>query len=430
MSVKLLLSKLLFVLPAAPVLILAFACMSACAGELPLPAFFDAREIGKAPEVKSQGKSGTCWAISASSGVEAALMPEEHLVFSADHIALNNGFTGGPDDGGDYRMIMAYLASRRGPVMDSEDPYGDGESPDGLEAAVWVKEMRLFEDTDREIIKKAIMQWGPVQTSLCMDRRMTASSRDYYNEETFGFYCPENRKVTHDILILGWDDEYAADNFKTVPSADGAWICQNTWGEKFGDGGIFYVSYEDPNMAQNILAFTRIEMPDEEILCQNDPCGWIGRIGYEDETCCFANVYTAPEAGTLSSFGFYAVGPDTSYELFAGPGFGGGFDFNSLTACGSGHLDDTGYYTITPSEPIYIEKGQEFAVAVKITTKGAKKPAAVELKKDEYTADVTLANKNSYLSHDGKEWQQTQKEFGTNICLKAGITPAGEEDAR
>ena len=76
------------------------------------------------------------------------------------------------------------------------------------------------------------------------------------------------------------------------------------------------------------------DMPDEEILCQNDPCGWIGRIGYEDETCCFANVYIAPEAGTLTSFGFYAVGPDTSYELFAGPAFGGGFDFNSLTACG------------------------------------------------------------------------------------------------
>ena len=430
MNVKLVFCRAVCVLMAAAAFVPAFKGTIVRAGDLPLPAFFDARQTGKTPEVKSQGRSGTCWAISASSGVEAALMPEKQMVFSADHIALNNGFTGGPDDGGDYRMIMAYLASRRGPVMDSEDPYGDGESPDGLEAAAWVKEMRLFEDTDPETIKKALLRWGPVQTSLCMDRRMTAVSRSYYNEETFAFYCPEKRKVTHDILILGWDDEFPAGNFKTQPSSDGAWICQNTWGEKFGDEGIFYVSYEDRNMAQDILAYTRIEMPDKEILCQNDPCGWIGRIGYEDETCWFANVFTAPEAGTLSSFGFYAVGPDTSYELFAGPASGGEFDPDLLTACGSGHLDDAGYYTVEPSESVYLEKSQEFAVAVKITTKDAKKPAAVELKKDEYTADVTLAGKCGYLSHDGKQWQQTQKEFGTNICLKAGITPGEGQTER
>ena len=389
----------------------------------PLPPYFDARATGKEPVIKSQGREGNCWAVSASSGLEAMLMPKEHLIFSADHIVNRNGFIFDTDEGGDYRMIMAYLASRSGPVAESDDPYGDGESPDGLDAAVYVKEMRLFEDADEESVKDALLRWGPVQTSLCMDRRMTASSADYYNEETRAFYCPSQKKVTHDILILGWDDEFPAENFKLPPSGDGAWICQNTWGEKFGDGGIFYVSYEDPNIARKFLAYCRAEKPDGEILCQTDPLGWIGRIGYDKDTCWFANVYTAPVDGRLTSFGFYSVGADTEYELYFAPASGGSFDPGDLKECGSGKLDDAGYYTLQPDDVIRLDEGQEFAVAVRICTKGEKKPVAVEIDKDETTADVTLAGKNSYISSTGEKWEQTQKAFGANVCLKAGITP-------
>ena len=402
-------------------------CVAAAAVTLgigPLPPYFDARTAGKEPVIKSQGREGNCWAVTASSGIEAALMPQKHIIFSADHMVNRNGFISDPDEGGDHRMIMAYLASRSGPVKESEDPYGDGESPDGLKAGVFVKEMRLFEKADQETVKDALLRWGPVQTSLCMDRRMTASSRSYYDEETGAFYCPSENKVTHDILILGWDDAFPAENFKTTPPGDGAWICQNTWGEAFGDDGIFYVSYDDPNIARTVLAYCRVEETDEEILCQTDPLGWIGRLGYEADTCYFANVYTAPEDGSLTSFGFYAVGPDTGYELYFAPAAGGAFDPGDLEACGSGELTDAGYYTIRPEKEIFLTEGQEFAVAVRIRTEGEKKPVAVELDKDETTALSTLMGKNSYISRDGKEWEQTQKTFGTNVCLKAGITPA------
>ena len=402
-------------------------CVAAAAVTLvtgPFPPYFDARTAGKEPVIKSQGREGNCWAVSASSAIEAALMPQEHLIFSADHMVNRNGFIFDPDEGGDYRMIMAYLASRSGPVTESEDPYGDGESPDDLTASVFVKEMRLFEKAEKETVKEALLQWGPVQTSLCMDRQMTASSRPYYNEETSAFYCPSEEKVTHDILILGWDDDFPAENFKTTPPGDGAWICQNTWGEKFGDDGIFYVSYDDPNIARSFLAYSRVEEADEEILCQTDPLGWIGRLGYETDTCYFANVYTAPEDGCLTSLGFYSVGPDTGYDLYFAPAAGGAFDPDDLEECGSGKIDDAGYYTIRPDKEIFLEKGQEFAAAVRIRTTGEKKPVAVELDKDDTTAMSTLMGKNSYISRDGKEWEQTQKAFGTNVCLKAGITPA------
>lgn len=75
--------------------------------------------------VKSQGTLGTCWALTATSALEAALMPEEHLVFSADHLSMKNGFYITQNEGGDYQMAMAYLSGWYGPVLESEDPYGD-----------------------------------------------------------------------------------------------------------------------------------------------------------------------------------------------------------------------------------------------------------------------------------------------------------------
>ena len=37
---------------------------------------------------------------------------------------------------------------------------------------------------------------------------------------------------------------FSKDNFTVKPQNDGAFICQNSWGENFGDDGIFYISYE------------------------------------------------------------------------------------------------------------------------------------------------------------------------------------------
>ena len=79
------------------------------------------------------------------------------------------------------------------------------------------------------------------------------------------------------MLILGWDDTFSKENFVSQPGEDGAWICQNTWGEKFGDGGIFYVSYEDANIARGGVAYTKVEPADNyDRIYQTDVCGWQG----------------------------------------------------------------------------------------------------------------------------------------------------------
>ena len=57
----------------------------------------------------------------------------------------------------------------------------------------------------------------------------------------------------HAVTIIGWDDNFSADNFVAKPPADGAWIIQNSWGSDWGDDGCFYMSYYDETLDELIF---------------------------------------------------------------------------------------------------------------------------------------------------------------------------------
>lgn len=385
-----------------------------------LPRRWYAGDYGKKPMVRSQGKYGTCWALTAASALETSLLPEEHLVFSADHMALNNAFTADVDEGGDYLMTMAYLSGWQGPVLESQDPYGDGVSPDGLESAAHVQEIQILENAGVSELKRAVYEYGAVQTSLYMSHATTRSGEGYYQQETSAYYYPEKEIQNHDILILGWDDSFSRFRFAQVPEMDGAFICQNTWGDDFGEDGIFYVSYADANIGVTGLVFDRIEGTDNyDRLYQTDDCGWQGRQGYSNETCWMANVYTAQVNETLAAVGFYGTGKNTSYEIYLVKWFRDESSFEERIFLQKGILQNAGYYTIDLEQPVSFSAGERFAVVVKITTPGSENPVAVEYRADEYTQNVTIEGKNGYLSQDGTRWEHTESGFGTNVCLKA-----------
>ena len=392
----------------------------------PLPAYYNLAEQGKKPKVRSQGNTGTCWAISAVSAIESDLLPERELYFSADHMSLSNGFNVTQDDGGDYYMIMSYLSDWKGPVPEEEDPYGDGVSPEGLHAAVHVQEIRMLRDLPRRAIKQLILQYGAAQSSLCLNRERTdTDDYHYYNALTSAYFDPLMEEVDHDILILGWDDTYSRENFRIRPPGDGAWICQNTWGESFGEDGIFYVSYEDRNLLRKGgVVYGRIEDTDNyDHVYENDSLGWQGRQGYEGQECWFAGAFSAgSRKEELQAVGLYSTGPGTICSVYVIPDFAGEEDLENpgqqfLAAQAS--MDTAGFFTVDLEKPAALEPGQQFAVAVRIETPGETKPVAVEMVKDPYTENVTLEGRQTWISPDGKIWDSTQKIYRTNVCLKA-----------
>lgn len=109
-----------------------------------LPRSYDYRTVGRAPAVKNQGSLGTCWAFASLMALESRLLPEQSFDFSEDHMSLRNSFQMDQNDGGDYTMSMAYLLSWQGPVLESEDPYGDSWSPEGLSRLFTSRRSRSF----------------------------------------------------------------------------------------------------------------------------------------------------------------------------------------------------------------------------------------------------------------------------------------------
>ena len=394
----------------------------AFAGEpdAPLPACWNSESQGRKPVVRSQGSAGTCWALTAASALEAALLPEESLVFSGEHMALRDAYSSGLREGGDYVMLMAYLSSWFGPVTEEEDPDGDGVSPEGLSPAVHVQEIQMLLGEERDVFKKKILECGGVQTSLYMNLESTSAEAGYYNASTAAYYCPQEREEDHDVLLVGWDDAFPREAFAQDPGSDGAFLCLNTWGEEFGEDGIFYISYEDANLVGNGLAYTGVEAWDNyKKIYQNDTYGWLGQQGYGRETCWFSNVYTAEADERLEALGFYAVGKDTSYELYLIRDFEGPDSFENRILLQAGSFEQAGYYTVNVKEPRELKKGERFAVAVKIITPGEASPVAVEYRADEYSQGVELEGKEGYLSPDGERWEQTETNYGSNVCLKA-----------
>ena len=269
-----------------------------------LPSSYDYREHERAPKIGNQGSLGTCWAFASLTALESTLLPKQKETFSVDHMSMHNHFLLGQDEGGEYTMSMAYLLSWEGPVWESEDPYGDGFSPDGLKAREHVQEIQILPSKDYEAIKKAVYLEGGVQSSLYTSMRDYESESVYYNRDTNSYCYIGTEKPNHDSVIVGWDDDYPKENFNMELEGDGAFICTNSWGENFGDQGYFYVSYYDTNIGVHNIVYTGIEPTDNyDNIYQSDLCGWVGQIGYGEDTAWFANAYKTKTKEELAAAG-------------------------------------------------------------------------------------------------------------------------------
>ena len=386
-----------------------------------LPAKYDLRDRYRVPTVRDQGKLGTCWAFGAVSALESSLLPEDSYVFSADHMSLSNSFATGQNDGGEYTMSMAYLAAWQGPVYEVDDPYGDGESNNKLTAVKHVQEMRIIASKDIAAIKEAVFKYGGVQTSLYSSLKNASSSSKYYNKETHSYCYIGTNKPNHDVVIVGWDDNYPKENFNTSLEGDGAFICQNSWGASFGENGVFYVSYYDSNIGTHNLAYTRVEDKDNyDNIYQSDLCGWVGKLGYEKESMYGANVFTAKSNEEVVAAGFYATAPDTEYKVYVISDFTGVNSFRNRQLVAEGVLEDAGYYTVDFEKGVSVKEGKKYAVVVYVKTPGSTHPMAIEYNTgDKKLANVDLEDGEGYISYSGNTFINVKDKQDCNLCIKA-----------
>lgn len=388
-----------------------------------LPYSYSYVDANKMTTIKDQGRYGTCWAFAALTSLETTLLPEQRMTFAADHMSIANSFNLNQNEGGEYTMAIAYLTSWQGPVLEKDDPYGDGVTDESLSEVVHVQGAQIIEAKDFDTIKQMVYKYGGVQSSIYMSLTYSGSHSKYYNDKENAYcYIGEN-KPNHDVVIIGWDDNYPKENFNGDIESDGAFICQNSWGTEFGDNGIFYISYYDTNIGMHNVVYTQVEPTDNyDNIYQSDLCGWVGYLGCDKEYATFANVYTAENNEYLKAVGFYSVALDTSYTVYVCIDFKDESSLNgNLIQAASGKFNNAGYYTVELEQTILLNKGKQYAIVIDINTPNTKKPVAVEYVNGNRTATVDLTDGQGYIKLGYNKWQRTEDmgEKSCNVCLKA-----------
>ena len=333
-----------------------------------LPSYYSLRDLNLLTIPKDQQSSGNCWAFTSIAVLESAILKAsgESLDLSEENmkniIALfsDYGWNMDTNEGGYDRMSIGYLTSWLGPVNESEDAFDDhGTLSPTLNSLMHVQNVLFLKRDnylDNDAIKKAIMQYGAVGTSMLYDST-------YFRWG--GYYCWSTLSSNHAVTIVGWDDNYSRDNFYGLPQdkGDGAWIVRNSWGPNWKDNGYFYVSYYDEKLAQpgiENIAYTFIlnDTIRYDKNYQYDIAGETDFYYNGESTLWYKNIFYAEDNEFLAGISTYFE-KETNWTASV-------YVNGEIKAITEG-ISNPGYYTFDLGKLIPLSSGDEFEVEFKIS---------------------------------------------------------------
>ncbi|WP_022760577.1 MULTISPECIES: C1 family peptidase [unclassified Butyrivibrio] len=388
--------------------------------------------------VRNQGDTALCWNFAALGAVESNLLKKhedletDSLNLSEKHGAYYNmhkaeGSAGGGIDedyrefvyeegdgflskydtgylsvGGVTDYCLSILTAWKGPVVDENmnsihvlrgqndfytqnadvptDAYGN--------AVCHVQNVMEVPATEknRELIKRLIVKHGSVTASICADDDYwTGKKVALYDYKKYG----NGNYADHEVLIVGWNDDYPAANFITKPSENGAFICRNSWGTKYGASGYFYLSYEDSILCNNNVAAYDCAMPEDDNWYDTNYqyAGFLTHIKdpiidqenvvymFDKNNAEYGIVFSPESDEELSAFGYFTMSTlsnDTAsiYEL-PGEADGSNADYYSISVLGSPIITmdcksiTGGYHTFSLTEKIEVQKDKKYILVIK-----------------------------------------------------------------
>ena len=231
-----------------------------------LPSNYSSVKNGYVTSIKNQKSHNTCWAFSAMTNMESALLKKGYGTYdlSEEHLDIwatsnnNKGWLRGLNDGSIPETSIGYLASWQGAKLETDIPfdYAKGKARSEVvnlgNVEYGVTDIVILPN-DINTIKTAVMDYGSVSASF-------AANYIFENDNSTAYYAYMNFESTssiegHAISIVGWDDNYSYKNFSSShqPKNNGAWLCKNSWGNYNSLDGYFWISYEDKYLFNDIL---------------------------------------------------------------------------------------------------------------------------------------------------------------------------------
>lgn len=350
-----------------------------------IPTSFSSVEYDIVNPPKDQ-KYNDCWIYSSLSVLETKLLKRGFSAnsFSADHMNLwataksnGKGWLRSITSDGYAFTALGYLSSWQGGIEQSDfDSIAEEYSPDtDLSDFVnyGVTAIKYLDDCPQDEIKQEIMKNGSIYAAY-------SHSNFYENNDRTAYFCPKGspKATGHAIAIVGWDDDYSKENFKTangiLPENNGAWLVKNSWGNYNSLNGYFWLSYEDAYLFSSTFRYNyAIEdvtpITDDIKLMQNEIYGATYEFNYiDDDSVTYLNLFNFSEGyNKLDSVMFESTSKYSDYEIYYVPAEKKipVSDESKWTLLNSGTVPYSGYITIDTNDfDLPVTYG---AIAVKIS---------------------------------------------------------------
>ena len=363
-----------------------------------LDVLYNAYELGLLPAIRTQQPYGDCWAFTGIGAMESDLIADEQadttidlsefflayfvshsypypkeggegdsLAYEGDDSYLNNG--------GNNYMVFRMLANLLGTVSEEDAPYpGNEETVPTRYApiAAQITGAYMINSNDRDAVKQAILDHGAVSASI----NMQTSTKTYAGGYIASFQSNGDKSclygtytgTNHDILLVGWDDEFAVENFNEAirPEAPGAWLVRNSWGGTgYGPNGYFWISYYDASLLNGKT--TAYDATNTEML---DYCYSYDKVPYPSSRYSVSNRATVKQTFRVDGHeALRAVGVETASDnlsLAVSLRIGG-----AEIACGAMNAPYEGFYRVVLDAPYELREAADVEVTVTYTANEA-----------------------------------------------------------
>ena len=404
----------------------------------------------KVTPIKDQYPYETCWAFAAVAAMESSWLKSKNVSLSLSEMHLvrlvslaGSGFTDGEKGkpigrGLSFNYPVSIWARWDGPIREKDMPYG--EFAKGSEVRLHKPVLHLqnafifsFRDESSSekstnLCKQFIIDNGGVATSFA-----TKSGDIFFNAGANSLNNTVPLEADHDVLIVGWDDNYPKHKFNFKPQNNGAWLVKNSWGKDWGSKGYFWLSYEDKSLT-NGVAYIPEGADNYSHNYFYDELGWCTAIGLGEANSptIIANVFESQfENEKVNAISLYATEPGELFDIRVYSGLEDRNDpessntFYEWKQFSAPHI---GYYTLKLKEPLALKKGSLFSVVTRAQTSGKSFPCAAELQIEGYS-DNAVSKKGETFFSDGSGWFDAKElvldgraNHHINACLKAFTT--------
>jgi len=388
-----------------------FITINIYAFDLPESYNTDINHIYEVSPVRDQKGLGSCWAFAPCGSMEACAIKRygKADILSPLNIVNKNPY---PNlsiyKGGSYDKTMAYLFQLIGPVEEKSDPYKPPYSspttqptPCGYSEDVYIlsDDNGGFDEEELNSVKMAVGIYGGVVVSYFDDER------NYYSSDRKNYFCPYTNHSNHQIVIIGWDDNYSKKHFRHYPKKDGAFLAKGSWGTKINKG-FEWISYEDANLSnavcytyskvedvpyKNILSYVKSSAVDTYFYPKSQDV--YGKVLYDNLDCEIKALRAYIPEKSECKIMLY-VDDILKYEETKEINWGGFKTF---------YLDSS----------VKVEKKNKVAFVIRFTGKDKYGTLPVEMPDNEYKA--VLKKGCNFVSWNGRDWKEAPYNIGVGI---------------